>query len=79
LTVAAGEILVDARGLRCPWPVLRLVRAMRDRDGHAQVRILADDPAAPEQIAALAVERGWHIERSKGPVPGLIVTVRATP
>jgi tRNA 2-thiouridine synthesizing protein A len=54
---------VDARGLRCPWPVLRLARAMRDsRD----VTILADDPAAPAEIAALAQAKGWEIH----PIPG---------
>lgn len=55
--------LVDARGLRCPWPVLRLARAMREaRD----VTILADDPAAPSEIAALAAARGWAIVPVEG-------------
>jgi tRNA 2-thiouridine synthesizing protein A len=54
---------VDARGLRCPWPVLRLAKAMREsRD----VAILADDPAAPAEIAALAQAKGWEIR----PIPG---------
>jgi tRNA 2-thiouridine synthesizing protein A len=50
--------LVDARGLRCPWPVLRLARAMRE---DRAVTILADDPAAPAEIAALAAAQGWKI------------------
>jgi len=50
--------VVDARGLRCPWPVLRLARAMREADG---VTILADDPQAPAEIAALAAEHGWIV------------------
>jgi len=52
---------VDARGLRCPWPVLRLARAMREADG---VTILADDPQAPAEIAALAHEQGWIVTPS---------------
>lgn len=48
--------LVDARGMRCPWPALRLARAMRER---REAVIVADDPAAPREIAALAAERGW--------------------
>jgi TusA-related sulfurtransferase len=24
---------IDARGMRCPWPVLRLARAMREKFG----------------------------------------------
>lgn len=55
------ETLVDARGLRCPWPALRLARAMREGGAAARVRILADDPAAPREIAALAAERGWTV------------------
>lgn len=50
---------VDARGMRCPWPVIRLGRAMRD--GAARVLILADDPIAPGEIAALAAARGWSV------------------
>ena len=52
------SLLLDARGLKCPWPVLRLARAMRDAD---DVTVLADDPSAPDEIAALATERGWHV------------------
>lgn len=50
--------LVDARGMRCPWPALRLARAMRE--GGCTV-IVADDPAAPREITALAQEQGWSI------------------
>jgi len=74
LTAPIDEILVDARGLRCPWPVLRLAKAMRERPGSARVRILADDPAAPDEIAALAAERGWRIEQPDGSDPALIVS-----
>lgn len=49
---------VDARGLRCPWPVLRLARAMRKG---GPVRIMADDPQAAGEITALAAERGWSL------------------
>lgn len=50
---------LDARGMRCPWPVLRLARAMRD--GTESVLILADDPIAPGEIAALAAAQGWSV------------------
>ena len=53
-----SEALIDARGLRCPWPALRLARGMRAAPA---VRLLADDPAAPREIAALAAEHGWTI------------------
>lgn len=50
--------VVDARGMRCPWPALRLARAMREvRD----VLLIADDPQAEREVAALASEQGWNL------------------
>lgn len=51
--------MIDARGMRCPWPALRLARAMREAN---EATIVADDPAAPREIAALAAERGWSVQ-----------------
>jgi tRNA 2-thiouridine synthesizing protein A len=50
--------VVDARGLRCPLPALRLARAVRE-GGPGRYRLLADDPAASTDIPALCAERGW--------------------
>ena len=55
----SASFVVDARGMRCPWPALRLARAMREvRD----VLLLADDPQAGREAAALAAEHGWILE-----------------
>ncbi len=51
---------VDARGLRCPIPALRLARAVRE-GGPGRYRLLADDPAAEADIPALCAERGWSL------------------
>lgn len=51
---------VDARGLRCPLPALRLARAVRE-NGAGAYRLLADDPAAQRDIPALCAERGWQL------------------
>ena len=64
-------VTVDARGMRCPWPVLRLARAMRGAD---KVAILADDPAAPVEIAALAHAHDWAIYPQDG---GFLVSKRS--
>ena len=53
--------LVDARGMLCPWPVIRLSRAAREMGGVGAVRILADDPIAPAELAKLCAERGWTL------------------
>ena len=54
----AGALVVDARGMRCPWPALRLARAMRDAP---DVYLIADDPQAGREVAALADEHGWKV------------------
>jgi tRNA 2-thiouridine synthesizing protein A len=53
--------LIDARGLRCPWPVLRLARAVRGASSGTIVTIVADDPIAPAEINAFANERGFSV------------------
>ena len=55
-------IIVDARGLRCPWPALRLARAVREAGPGSIVEMTADDSAAAVEIAALAAERGWRLD-----------------
>ena len=54
----SGALVVDARGMRCPWPALRLARAMR---GATEVLLIADDPQAGREVAALAAEHGWRV------------------
>jgi tRNA 2-thiouridine synthesizing protein A len=63
--MTSKEILVDARGHRCPVPTLRLRRALEDAPEGARVRLLADDPLAridvphfAAQVGALVLERG---------------------
>lgn len=57
--MSEGPKLVDARGLLCPWPVLRAGRAAREMGGAGEIRILADDPIAPAELAQLCAVRGW--------------------
>lgn len=57
--MAADPVEVNARGMKCPWPVLRAARAMRDADA---IVIAADDPIAASELAALAQQHGWAFE-----------------
>lgn len=67
-----GRVVVDARGMRCPWPALRLARAMRTA---AAARLISDDPRAEQEARALAREHGWTVEiESEGPPISLLVT-----
>ncbi|MEN3749218.1 sulfurtransferase TusA family protein [Sphingomonas sp. HF-S3] len=49
---------IDARGMRCPWPAIRLARALRERET-GEVEIRADDPAAPRELRLVADHAGW--------------------
>lgn len=63
MTTEAASIspsaVVDTRGMRCPWPALRLARAMRDA---TYVTLIADDPQAAREITALATQQGWKLQ-----------------
>lgn len=52
------EVLLDARGLRCPEPVMLLHAQLRRLPAGGVVRVLADDPAAARDIPALCSNLG---------------------
>jgi tRNA 2-thiouridine synthesizing protein A len=55
------EILIDARGHRCPVPTLRLRRALEAAGEGARVRLLADDPLARIDVPHLAAALGAEV------------------
>ncbi len=50
--------VLDARGLRCPLPVIRLAALVRDRPEVTAVVVLATDPAAAHDVPAWCRMRG---------------------
>ena len=54
--MSPAPLVVDARGMRCPWPALRLARALRQERG--AIQLLADDPAAERECRAVAEAAG---------------------
>ena len=73
MTSEISTPVVDARGMRCPWPALRLARAMRDA---VDVLLIADDPQAEREVTALAAGQGWQIEPETGGADGPCWRVR---
>jgi len=59
--MSADEILVDARGHRCPVPTLRLRRALEAAPPGARIRLLADDPLARIDVPHYAAESGAEV------------------
>jgi tRNA 2-thiouridine synthesizing protein A len=57
---------VDARGLKCPLPLVKTKLALEKAEPGETVRVLATDPEAPIDLAAWAGQAG-HRYREAGP------------
>ena len=58
------DIEVDARGLWCPLPVLRLAKAFAGNAAGAIARLRATDPAVVEDVAVFCREGGHDLVES---------------
>jgi tRNA 2-thiouridine synthesizing protein A len=74
---------LDVRGLRCPIPLIRARAALAGAPAGERLVVLATDPEAPIDLAALAADEGygctvaeeedgvgWRIELVKARAPG---------
>ena len=61
-----NEVKVDARGLRCPLPVIRLAEAARNVPAGTQIIVLATDPAARHDVPAWCRMRGHELRELTG-------------
>jgi len=52
---------VDARGLNCPLPVLRLKKALSEVSGGRIVRVLATDPSSVKDFEAFTRQTGHEL------------------
>ncbi len=76
-----GVAVVDARGARCPVPIIRIAAAARDLPEGALVDLLATDPATAADLSAWCRMRGHSLlgseaGPSEGDVPATRFTVR---
>jgi tRNA 2-thiouridine synthesizing protein A len=54
-------VVIDARGLLCPLPLLRARAALASLAPGEALVVLATDPEAPIDLAALAADRGLRL------------------
>jgi tRNA 2-thiouridine synthesizing protein A len=57
---AMADIIVDARGLSCPLPILKARRALRELPSGATVEVLSTDPGSAEDFPSYCQSTG-HI------------------
>ncbi len=56
--MSAYQQEVDARGLNCPLPILRLKKAVQGLDAGKVVRLLATDPGSVKDVEAFCHQTG---------------------
>ncbi len=71
-------VVVDARGLRCPLPVIRLAQVVRGLASGSVVVLQATDPAAAYDVPAWCRLRGhqWLGRSDVGPGTAMELRVR---
>jgi len=78
-----NAIEVDARGLRCPLPVIRLAAAARYAPAGTRITVLTSDPAARHDIPAWCRMRDHELieiaEVSDPTYLRFVVVVRSQP
>lgn len=57
----ADPTILDAKGLRCPLPVLKARKAMKDLPIGATLRVLATDPGAIKDFEAFCKTTGYRL------------------
>ena len=81
----SDDLVVDARGERCPVPVIRLARLVRNLpaapEGAAPlvVRVLATDPAAASDVPAWCRMRGHRFVGAQEQADHTAYVVEVTP
>ena len=63
---SSGARVVDCRGLSCPWPSMKLAKAIVDVAPGDLLEVLATDPGAPADLDAFSKRTGHRVvERSE--------------
>ena len=56
-----GLIELDATGLLCPLPVLKLQKIIKSVEKKERIRLITDDPAAVIDVPHFCNEQGHHL------------------
>ncbi|WP_419816990.1 sulfurtransferase TusA family protein [Glacieibacterium sp.] len=66
MTTTQDIPVVDAQGLRCPLPVLKLARAMRLAPETGTFALISDDPGTATELAAWCAQAGHGMVAQPG-------------
>lgn len=66
---------IDARGLLCPLPVLKIRKRLKGLPTGARLRVLADDPAARVDVPHFCAEQGHALLSAEDGQEGTLIFV----
>jgi len=76
----AGEpVLLDAKGLRCPLPVLKARKAMKAMAAGEVLRVLSTDPGAIKDFEAFCKTTGYRLLHQEQAGDVLTFEIEKTP
>jgi tRNA 2-thiouridine synthesizing protein A len=64
-----SEVIVDARGLNCPLPILRAKKALREVALGETIEVLVTDPGSMADFEAFARQTGDELVIAEQPGP----------
>jgi len=67
---------LDARGLRCPLPVLKARKRLKSMEAGTQLKVIADDPAAVIDVPHFCNEQGHRLESQEEADGALVFVIR---
>jgi tRNA 2-thiouridine synthesizing protein A len=73
---SVSDTTLDARGLRCPLPVLKARRALKEVPPGGILRVLATDPGAEKDFAHFCGTTGCELLESAWDAGELRITLR---
>jgi tRNA 2-thiouridine synthesizing protein A len=65
LTDTAYDALIDARGLNCPWPLVKARQALMVLPSGARIRVLATDPASRRDFEEFCEASGHELQEAR--------------
>jgi tRNA 2-thiouridine synthesizing protein A len=72
----SDPVVLDAKGLKCPLPVLKARKAMRDLPAGGVLRVLATDPGAAKDFEHFCKTTGHELLGVRGEAGTLVFDIR---
>jgi len=69
------SLLIDARGLSCPQPVLMTIDEIK-KANKGEIEVLVDTDTAKENVSRAAESQGWQVSAIKQQETGYQLTLK---